>query len=63
VFAGPVAPALDAHALEGERRAGAVSQEPLAPCGVRAMDADRCIEAEAAAALPGEHVLDGVAGE
>jgi hypothetical protein len=27
------------------------------------MGADRSIEAEAAAALPGEHVLDGVLGE
>jgi hypothetical protein len=27
------------------------------------MDADRCVEAEVAAGLPGEHVLDGVLGE
>jgi hypothetical protein len=62
-FLGPLAVALDTHALKRERRPGAISEEALAPCRVRAMDSDRCVEAEAAAGLPGEHVLDGVLGE
>ncbi len=51
---------LDAQALEGEGRPGTVSQQPLAPGGVGAMDSVRGIEAEAAAGLPGEHAFDGV---
>jgi hypothetical protein len=60
VFAGPLAAALDAHAFEGERRASAISQQPLSSDGVGATDANGRIEAEAAAGLSGEHVLDGV---
>jgi hypothetical protein len=37
-----------------------IPEQPLAPVRVRAMDADGGVEAEAAAGLPGEHVLNGV---
>jgi hypothetical protein len=55
---------LDAQALEGEGWwPGTVSEQPLAPRDIGAMEADGCVEAEAAAGLPGEHVGDGVVVE
>ncbi|HUF31424.1 MAG TPA: hypothetical protein VMM77_12300, partial [Gemmatimonadaceae bacterium] len=52
--------ALDAQAFEGERRPGAVPQQPFPAGGVGAVDADGGVQAEAATGLPGEHVLYGV---
>jgi hypothetical protein len=51
---------LDAQAGEGEGRAGAVADEPLAAGAVGAVDADGGVDAESAGALPGEHVVYGV---
>jgi hypothetical protein len=51
---------LDTETVEGEGRAGAVADEPLAAGAVGAVDADGGVEAEAAGPLPGEHVVDGV---
>jgi hypothetical protein len=60
---GPLAVPLDTQSLQRKGRSGAVTQQALAAGGIGAMDADRCVEAKAAAGLPGEHVLDGVLGE
>jgi hypothetical protein len=48
--------ALDAQAVEGEGRAGAVADEPLASGAVGAADVDGGVDAESAGALPGAHV-------
>ena len=50
---------LQAHALQREGRACAVTEQPLTATPVSAVDADGGVQAEAAAALPGEHVLHG----
>jgi hypothetical protein len=52
--------ALDAKAVEGEGRAGAVAEEPLAAGAVGAVDADGGVDAETAGPLLGEHVVGGV---
>jgi hypothetical protein len=52
--------ALDAQAVEGEGRASAVADEPLAAGAVGALDAHCGVDAESAGALPGEHVVCGV---
>ncbi len=54
---------LDAEAVEGEGRPGAVAEESLPAGAVRAVDTDGGVQAEAAGALPGEHVVHGVGFE
>ena len=60
VIGPPSRPALDAQPVEGEGRSGAVAEEPLATSAIGGADADGSVEAEAAGALPGEHVVHGV---
>ena len=43
--------------LEGERRAGAVAQQPFPPGPVGALDAHRGVEREAAAVVPAAHLV------
>jgi len=50
-----------AQPAQGERRPGAIAQQPLAPGAVGSLDAHRAIDGEAAAVFPLRHRLRVIA--